>query len=1135
MNMLPQYNPWAGLASYEDPATSSRVLKFCGRDNDTYDVTKLIMSNMFVTLYGKSGIGKTSLLNAGVFPELRTESYTPFSIRLGIRDERDIQGYQVAIIDAVRNAVDRIEFLNIIPLQENQQSVDYLWKYFANHRFYDKSGNLTTPVVVFDQFEEIFRNNREEAEVLLRQLDSCAVKGTSYRYDINVRFVVSIREDDLYRLEDSIDNCYLPSLKRCRYRLRSLSEEGARDAILIPGKGLFMEEEQEQIANTIIQISGNKEERSISTNLLSLICNRLFEERGKNSSAYITKSLVESFVKDNPFERFYNEATRDLSDKEKLYIEEHLVDSTGRRNSIPESDFLDHIKNGRELLEGKNRILQRTSTLSGGKNYRIELIHDSFCEPIIELKNKRLQRRKVKTYAFAIGILLLCLGVISIILSQRETISQREHTLSELAELYHKQNTILEKKNEELKAKYQEVALEREAALQASNERKEAIDALQAANYSLDEKLELLVSANWSIKESRAHFVAEKANSVIDHDSYLARKLSLCILPQDLDDPDVPYVVEAERTLRNSSYSGITELCGHTMEVNSVEFSQDGKCLISASHDNTVLLWDSQTGKLLKSINAGRGPVRHASISYDNKKVISVTFDKILIYDLGSSQLIDSLEVKNAMAAAFEKGDENIIVVNSKYIERWDLTNKGMISRNELQSNSYYRSFHDRILISQKLSEVYFISKERGKNYVFDLHTGEYKYKYNSTGNSNMLMVEYSGDFQQAYIKDISEDNYIKKLPHGDVMWLGFSPNSDKLVGITLGDYSRTIILCDTGIESIYCGHTSSVNTAVFSRDGNSILSSSQDSTVCIWDVKSHKFTKRMRRGMRDRSEVACYYPGEDSIVSATMDGMVCIWKPLDGKPLDEGYVVTELKRHSDRVFDVHVSPNGSWLLSVSEDKSFTLGKANLEGGFTRVKFVDGNELTCAAFSHDSKEFVVAGIGYIYVYNTEQCKMITSFRAHSKEVKGVSQAFRIFSICYSPDNKYVLTSSSDNTAAVWNVSDGECIYTLRGHNGTVNSANYSPDGKHIVTASADGSIKIWRAEDGVEIASIKEHTDCVNYAEFSSDGKMIVSASDDNTIRVWPFPDLQQLIDDTREHFADSPLTPEERREYYLD
>ena len=64
-------NPWAGLASYEDPQNAEYDLKFCGRDDDSYDVARLIMGNVFVTLYGKSGIGKTSLLNAGVFPELR--------------------------------------------------------------------------------------------------------------------------------------------------------------------------------------------------------------------------------------------------------------------------------------------------------------------------------------------------------------------------------------------------------------------------------------------------------------------------------------------------------------------------------------------------------------------------------------------------------------------------------------------------------------------------------------------------------------------------------------------------------------------------------------------------------------------------------------------------------------------------------------------------------------------------------------------------------------------------------------------------------------------------------------------------------------------------------------------------------
>ena len=412
-------NPWAGLASYEDPATAKRELRFCGREEESYDVAKLIMGNTFITLYGKSGIGKTSLLNAGVFPKLREERYTSLSLRLGIRDDNNPQSYQSIIIDAVKWSVHCIEDLDVTPVQEDQQSADYLWKFFANHRFYDKNGNPTTPVVVLDQFEEIFRGNREESDILLRQLDGCAVNGSSYRYDLNIRFVISIREDDLYRMEDSIDSCYLPALKRCRFRLRSLSDSGARDAILIPGEGLFSNEEKEQIADTIIQIARNKEDNSISTNLLSLVCNRLYVESQKAGAPTISLSLVDSFVKGNPFERFYNEATQGFRNHEKSFIEENFVDSTGRRNSISETDFLAHVKNGNILLDGSRRILQRTSTSSDGGVYRVELIHDSFCEPLTLFKAKRLQRRKVFYVLISVLLVTLVVGIICFMLNQK--------------------------------------------------------------------------------------------------------------------------------------------------------------------------------------------------------------------------------------------------------------------------------------------------------------------------------------------------------------------------------------------------------------------------------------------------------------------------------------------------------------------------------------------------------------------------------------------------------------------------------------------------------------------------------------------------------------------------------------------
>ena len=419
-------NPWAGLSSYEDPAKSEQKLKFCGRDNETKEVARLIDDNFFVTLYGKSGIGKTSLLNAGVFPALRREQYTPLSLRLGMTEETS--SFQDVITQAIERAIEEIggsvHVINVMDEQTEKDATDYFWRWFARRRFLSANGQITFPVLVFDQFEEVFRHkdSRRKTKVLLEQLNylideshaigDCVIDGKEYNYDFNFRFVLSIREDDLYRLEDALDNCSLPALKHCRYRLRSLSEQGARDAILIPGDGLFREDEKEEIAQTIIGIARNRDDKSISTNLLSLVCNRLYVESQEAGSSNISLSLLESFVKGNPFERFYNEATRGFSNKEKSYIEEHLVDSTGRRNSIPESDFLLHVKNGTKLIGGKNRILQRVGTSSDDGNYRIELIHDSFCEPLAELKEEREKLKRLKWLATTSCILLLTIGIL---------------------------------------------------------------------------------------------------------------------------------------------------------------------------------------------------------------------------------------------------------------------------------------------------------------------------------------------------------------------------------------------------------------------------------------------------------------------------------------------------------------------------------------------------------------------------------------------------------------------------------------------------------------------------------------------------------------------------------------------------
>ena len=424
-------NPWAGLASYEDPECTERKLKFCGRDDESYDVAKLIMGNIFVTLYGKSGIGKTSLLNAGVFPELREERFTPINLRLGVRDKNKPISFQDIIIGEVERKVGRTCAINVVDEQTNKLAVDYLWNYFARHRFYDKYDEPTSPVIVFDQFEEVFRNNRQEIETLLRQIDyindrdhaidNCAIEGQPYRYETNFRFVVSIREDDLYRLEDSIDNCYLPALKRCRYRLHSLSPQNASEVILIPGESFFPqnEEERNEIVNKIIDYVSDKDGKNISTNILSLICSQLFQRIQTQNIQVVSASNLDTFFHDNPIEKFYLKAISRLSRKEKKYIETNLIDSAGRRNSVSYNDFDTFIKHQETIINSPLAILHEVNVSSGEEGTRVELIHDKLAE-VISKKKKDDERKLKYLLSFLTAIILLAALTILFLLFQNK-------------------------------------------------------------------------------------------------------------------------------------------------------------------------------------------------------------------------------------------------------------------------------------------------------------------------------------------------------------------------------------------------------------------------------------------------------------------------------------------------------------------------------------------------------------------------------------------------------------------------------------------------------------------------------------------------------------------------------------------
>ena len=111
------------------------------------------------------------------------------------------------------------------------------------------------------------------------------------------------------------------------------------------------------------------------------------------------------------------------------------------------------------------------------------------------------------------------------------------------------------------------------------------------------------------------------------------------------------------------------------------------------------------------------------------------------------------------------------------------------------------------------------------------------------------------------------------------------------------------------------------------------------------------------------------------------------------------------------------------------------------------------------------------------------------------------------SICYSLDDKKMISCSHDRQIIIWNAENGQIINILNGHTDWVKSIKYSPDNKYIISCSLDKSIKIWGANDFKLNKAVsrekgfESHSSSVNKIVWNGD--QLISVSDDKRIIVW--------------------------------
>jgi hypothetical protein len=245
---LDAQNPWPWL----DPFTESASSFFNGRDDDVQALQRSLLTTPVCVFFGKSGLGKTSLLLAGLFPLLRERCLLPVPLRR-VEHGAGTPALSSQLLRSLNDAVVQARLRsNTVDNSDTAAGDDVaaLWERLHDRRqhLFDTTGRRWTIVFVLDQFEEIFTlqpdehlrrqtfeqlgdllENRVPPQVTARLdqhdelLDHLDLDGQPYR------FLIALREDFLPELETWTD--LIPRLGPNRYRLLPMSREQALDAV----------------------------------------------------------------------------------------------------------------------------------------------------------------------------------------------------------------------------------------------------------------------------------------------------------------------------------------------------------------------------------------------------------------------------------------------------------------------------------------------------------------------------------------------------------------------------------------------------------------------------------------------------------------------------------------------------------------------------------------------------------------------------------------------------------------------------------------------------------------------------------------------------------------------------------------
>lgn len=1136
---LPQKCPYQGL----EPFTKDKARFFFGRDAEVELLRNQLSEHHLIFVIGSSGVGKSSLVQAGLVPSLEKEGWKILrSIKPG---STPISRLQEVFEDLFREQKKLIEFQN---WYKNLSSA------IANSEnlapILESLAGTQKLLLIVDQFEEIFTycTEREKQSDFLNLLNRFAI--TSGRLFI----VINMRADFELLLNDyPATSQLLNSGTIATHFLSRLQGENLKVAITQPARELGYE---------------------FGEGLLELILHDVNEENCLPLLQFTLKELWSRGLQDREHKqlltRYYNDLGGLKGSLNKRADEIYEKLESDLQKEMAEYIFLSLVQTNQDTKDTRRRrkkedLLNKGSTdeereaINNVLNYFVDerlliteeikqkswvdLAHETLMEGWLKFKEWREKDREMRTLINQIeehlkeweiydrsdfyllpASLIFKVDAITSIEEQRDKLEKQFQRNSDLKNFF---NSSVEKykKTQLVQAKeLEQEAVNAQGKLHSSEPLTGFMQTLQLVNKCL--KSRPLSNLPGSVQNTLrlAMEISRERNCFQGHTDKIK-----CVAISHNGQWIVSGSEDKRLLLWNSEGNCYAVFEGHTAAIWSVAFSPDDSWIVSGSADNTLRRWklnekmtDGQSivqgEQIGKPFFGHKDWIRSVVVSLNGKSIVSGSKDYTWqLWDLEGNRISQSEKkhtdwiFSTAIWQDPTDPEKSFIVSGSVdgTIRLWNLKgeaigepfkgHKGWVRSIAITNNGQWivSGSEDTTIRLWDLKGNCLKVFEGHENRVLSIAVWQ---KPNLSDGEDI-----------GFIASCSADHTIRLWNfNGDLIGQPLKGHTDWVRDIKIstdgkflvsGSRDQTVRLWDTGenLAGRLLGRQDGrILSVAFSSDGNLLVSGGEDKSIYLWNfdgtlIRKFKPHYNWIRSVR-------IIPRSNYIVSGSADNTLRLWK-LDGTLVD-----TYNDGHNSWIRSIAVSPDGKHIVSSSNDKTLCLWEvtksdsSNLDTISLKIKqcfrSAHDREVLSVAFSPDSQLIISSSADRtIKLWNLDgeiDTTDRTAFQGHKD---------RVMSVAFSPDGKYIVSASYDHTICLWSINGKK--YWEGKLDDQVRCVAFSPDGQLIVSGSRDGTLQFWDFE-GCKIGTpLTGHQDVVRSVKFSPNGQYVVSASEDGTLRLW--------------------------------